>query len=52
MRSLETENIIAKTWKRLATKKEHLKETTTNVQMVKQGRNIIDEKPKKPEMGS
>jgi len=52
MKSLETENTIARTWKRLATKKEHLKETTTNVQTVKQDRNISDEKLKKPEMGS
>jgi len=51
MRSLETENTTARTWKRPATKKGHLKETTTNVQTVKQGRNISDEKPKKPEMG-
>ena len=47
-----TENTIARTWKRLATKKGHLKETTTNVQTVKQGRNISDEKLKKLDMGS
>ena len=52
MKSLEIENTIARTWKRLATKKRHLKETTTNVQTVKQGRNISNEKLKKPEMGS